>query len=105
MSLCTGSKNAFSPSSVVEYARFPTKTCEVCEGGQYQQEGITGYLERGNFFGLRNRRHALLGDGGGGGIRHFFFELEARGGVSWGGTGFQLSLSNLVVVDEKKNRE
>jgi len=35
----------------------------------------------------------------------FFFELEARGGVSWGGTGFQLSLSNLVVVDEKKNRE
>jgi len=38
-------------------------------------------LERGNFFGLRNRRHALLGDGGGGGIRHFyFFELEGRGG-------------------------
>jgi hypothetical protein len=27
MSLSTGSKNAFSPSSVVEYARFPTKTC------------------------------------------------------------------------------
>ena len=80
MSLSTGSKNAFSPSSVVEYARFPTKTCQVFEGEKCSQEGSPSYLERGSFFGLRNRRHALLGDGGGGGIRHFFFfELEARG--------------------------
>lgn len=27
-SLATGAKNALSPSSVVEYARLPAKTCE-----------------------------------------------------------------------------
>jgi hypothetical protein len=37
-----------------------------------RQERRASYLERGSFFGLRSRRHALLSDGGGGGIRHFY---------------------------------
>jgi hypothetical protein len=50
------------------------KTCirEKDEGGSAAREERAGYLEGGNFFGLRSRRHALLSDGGGGGIRHFY---------------------------------
>ena len=64
---------------------------------------ITGYLERGNFFGLRNRKHALLGDGGGGGIRHFFFSFWWK--LAGEELVFSWSLSNLVVADGKKKSE
>lgn len=75
MSFCTGAKNAFSPSSVVEYARLPTKTCEG-EGkiDEYATSNrALGYLEARlcSRSLLRNRRHAVLIDRGGGGVRHW----------------------------------
>ena len=49
---------------------------DLYEGNEYRmkrkQDRIANYLERRNFLGLRSRRHALLSDGGGGGIRHFY---------------------------------
>ena len=38
------------------------------------------YFEAGDFFNLRSRRHAVFGDRGGGGVRHWGNELVNFGG-------------------------
>ena len=75
MSSLTGAKNAFSPSSVVVYARFPAKTWgggRECECARATSIGRITHLEAWCLVNnlLRNRRHAVLGDRGGGGVRH-----------------------------------
>jgi len=71
MSLSTGAKKVFSPSSEVEYARFPAKTWK---GMRKRGCGSGGeYLETGCFFDegvLRSRRHAVFRGSGGLGIGH-----------------------------------
>ena len=74
-SLWTGAKNVFSPSSVVEYARLPAKTWgERSEGRVPRQRWMGAHLEARSLLDdrlLRSRRHAVLSDRGGGGVRHF----------------------------------
>ena len=74
-SVWTGAKNAFSPSSVVEYARLPAKTCKGrVEGHAPRQKTKKMDLEARSLLDdrvLHSRRHAVLGDRGGGGVGHF----------------------------------
>lgn len=73
MSLCTGAKKVFSPSSVVEYARFPAKTWKGEDEAMRVRIWVQ-YLETGCFFDervLHSRRHAVFSDKGGLGIGHF----------------------------------
>jgi hypothetical protein len=70
MSLLTGAKKVFSPSSVVEYARFPAKTWGD-KTGEGKKDRKKKNLESRNFdLFLRNGRRAVLGDWGGRGVRH-----------------------------------
>ena len=93
-SLWTGAKNVFSPSSVVEYARLPAKTWgERSEGRVPRQRWMGAHLEARSLLDdrlLRSRRHAVLSDRGGGGVRHF-----EGGGRGWtGGFFVRMNLLN-----------